>query len=252
MDAVPFEPAQRAKQAAREGVWRRLENDGASPPGRAWGRIPDFHGSEEAAARLSTLEEWQCARIVKSNPDQAQLPVRAKALREDKLVYMAVPKMATLKPFYRLNPRDTARIGVDAEELAVSRVAREHASTVGPEEMANVDFIVCGSAAVDRDGVRVGKGAGYSDLEVGLLTIFGVINEHTTIVTTVHDLQVVDESLPHTAHDFSVDYIVTPTSVIPCGLHHRPEGIGWEHLQRTQLGSIPILQQLAGPPTGEN
>ena len=50
--------------------------------------------------------------------------------------------------------------------------------------------------AVNRDGVRLGKGAGYSDLEVALLQEAGLIDRDTTIVTTVHALQVVDIALP--------------------------------------------------------
>ncbi|MGH3832557.1 MAG: hypothetical protein ACRDRS_19295 [Pseudonocardiaceae bacterium] len=44
--------------------------------------------------------------MIKANPDQAQLPVpvRARALREGKLVYMAVPKLADPLPFFRLDP----------------------------------------------------------------------------------------------------------------------------------------------------
>ena len=55
--------------------------------------------------------------------------------------------------------------------------------------MRPVDLITCGTVAVDRQGVRIGKGAGYSDIEVGLLVEVGLITPETTIVTTVHDLQ---------------------------------------------------------------
>jgi CysZ protein len=37
------------------------------------------------------------------------------------------------------------------------------------------------------------------------------IRPETVIVTTVHDLQVVDEPIPDSSHDFRVDFIVTPT-----------------------------------------
>src|SRR3712207_8895655 len=42
---------------------------------------------------------------------------------------------------------------------------------------------------LNRDGVRVGKGGGYSDLELGLLIEAGLVDDSTTIATTVHPLQ---------------------------------------------------------------
>ena len=150
----------RAKQAAREHVWKLLERSGAAPPG-VHGHIPDFVGAEEAAARVPELDVWKAASVVKSNPDRAQLPVRLRALYERKLLYMAVPRLATLKPFYLLDP---AALEGRFEMAATSRGAADAAPTVGVGEMRPVDLIVCGSVAVNRRGVRVGKGAGYADI----------------------------------------------------------------------------------------
>jgi 5-formyltetrahydrofolate cyclo-ligase len=41
--------------------------------------------------------------------------------------------------------------------------------------MQPVDLVACGSVAVDRTGARLGKGAGYSEIEVGLLNDAGLI-----------------------------------------------------------------------------
>jgi 5-formyltetrahydrofolate cyclo-ligase len=73
-----------------------------------------------------------------------------------------------------------------------------------------VDLVVCGSVAVNRKGARIGKGGGFSDLEVAFLAEAGVIRPDTVLATTVHPLQVADEPLPETIHDFRVDLIVTP------------------------------------------
>jgi 5-formyltetrahydrofolate cyclo-ligase family len=74
-----------------------------------------------------------------------------------------------------------------------------------------VDLVICGSVVVNHQGVRIGKGGGFSDLEVALLIEAGVLRPSTVLVTTVHPLQVVDEPLPETVHDFRVDLIVTRT-----------------------------------------
>ena len=234
-------PEGQAKNVIRERVWTLLERERAVPPG-VHGRIPVFYGADQAAQRLAALPAWQSAAVVKAVPDKAQLPVRAQALREGKLVYMAAPKLATDKPFYLLDP---AALTVPPEEAASSKTAARIARTVAVDEMRPVDLIVCGSVAVNRDGVRLGKGAGYSDIEVALLQEAGLIGLDTTIVTTVHDLQIVDEPLPETEHDFSVDLIVTQTQVITCGPPRRPRGIMWDHLSQDKIRAIPTLAAMA-------
>ena len=55
-------------------------------------------GRQRAAAqRLAELPEWQVVRVIKAVPDRAQLPACILVLREGKLVYMAVPKLAAAK-----------------------------------------------------------------------------------------------------------------------------------------------------------
>ncbi len=229
------------KQRARERIWALLESKAAAPAG-VYGRIPAFFGAKAAADRLATLPVWQAARTVKAVPDRAQLPVRARALSEGKLVSMAVPRLADALPFFLLDP---AALTVPPEEAASSHVAETVAGKVGVEEMQPVDLVICGSVAVNRRGVRLGKGAGYSDLELALLQEAGLMRPETKIVTTVHRLQVVDESLPETGHDFSVDLIVTPDEVIACDSPRRPAGLVWEDLDREKIAGIPVLAKRA-------
>lgn len=232
----------RAKQAAREKAWALLEHHGAALPPGAHGRIPNFVGADIAAQRLAELDAWKNARVVKSNPDWAQLPVRVQALNDGKLLYMAVPRLATPKPFYRLDP---AELTAPFEIVATGDGAAQHTTTVGVDEMRYIDVIVAGSVAVNRRGVRVGKGAGYSDIEVALLAEAGLIGPETVIVTTVHPLQILDEELPESEHDFSVDLIVTSEETISCGPARRPSGIVLSHLTEGKLAAIPVLARFA-------
>jgi 5-formyltetrahydrofolate cyclo-ligase len=228
------------KNAVRERVWQALDAAGVVEPPGAAGHIPSFVGAEQAARRLTALESWKQARVVKANPDRAQLPVRQLALEQGKLVYMAVPKIASIAPFYALDPATVELAAADSKQ------AKTLAPSVSLNEMRPVDFIVCGTVAVNRSGVRIGKGAGYSDIEVALLTEAGLIGPETTIVTTVHQLQVLDEELPETEHDFSVDYIVTPDDVIQCGPPRRPSGLVREHLTPEKIAAIPVLAARLG------
>lgn len=229
-----------AKRAARESMWSLLEQRGVVL-GECRDRIPSFVGADVAASRLAELSQWREARVVKAVPDVAQQPARERALREKKLLYMAVPRLSKVKPFFLVDP-DT--MAVSAEEAAIKDVAARVANPVGLDEMQPVDLVVCGSVAVDRGGVRLGKGAGYTDIELALLHEAGLIGPNTTIATTVHSLQVVDGELPEAGHDFGVDVIVTPDETIHCGSPRRPKGLLWKALTEVKIASIPVLAGL--------
>jgi 5-formyltetrahydrofolate cyclo-ligase len=228
----------RAKQAIRERIWALLDQHGVVQPPGAAGHIPSFVGADQAAERLTALPAWQDAQVIKANPDRAQLPARVLALQAGKLLYMAVPNLATLQPFYLLDP---GALTMPFEQAASSQGAAQSAERVSVETMRPVDLIVCGSVAVNREGARIGKGAGYSDIEVALLTDASLVSEQTIIATTVHDLQVLDEPLPETEHDFSVDLIATPIDVISCSGRRRPAGVYWDHLSQEKIAAILAL-----------
>jgi len=217
------------KQDVRERVWRLLQDQGAARFPGARGRIPNFTGAEAAADRLAELPEWHAADVVKSNPDAPQLPVRRRARRDGKTLYMAVPRLRDDRPFVRVESDPTIK------------KAMEHGVPTSVEDLGHVDLVVCGTVAVNRDGVRVGKGGGYSDLELGLLIEAGLVDDATTIVTTVHSLQLVDESLPETEHDFRVDIVVTPDEVVRTGAKRRSPGVIWDHLDDETIAAIPVL-----------
>jgi 5-formyltetrahydrofolate cyclo-ligase len=228
-----------AKQAVRERVWSQLERAGVVEPG-VRGYIPAFEGAAQAAERLASLAVWQQGQILQIAPDRAQLPVRSRALQDGKLVYMAAPKLAKPKPFYLLDP---SHLPVPATEASDRTVAARIAPGIDVSEMQAIDLIVCGSVAVNDRGARLGKGAGYSDIEVALLAETGLISERTVIATTVHDLQVLDEDLPEQGHDFRVDLIVTPEHTIWPGNPKRPARLDLDSLNPEQIAAIPVLAQ---------
>jgi 5-formyltetrahydrofolate cyclo-ligase len=227
-----LEAAARAKQRVRERVWATLERERVARFPGARGRIPNFAGAEAAAQRLAESPAWRRARVVKANPDSPQLPVRRQALADAKLVYMAVPRLCEERPFVRLG-----------REASIKGAMRE-GTAVTIDEMERVDLVVCGSVAVNREGARVGKGGGYSDLEFALLVEAGLVGDETVIATTVHPLQVLDEELPETEHDFRVDLVVTPDDVVETASRKRPAGILWEHLDEDKIAAVPVLARM--------
>jgi 5-formyltetrahydrofolate cyclo-ligase len=230
-----------AKQAVRERVWNRLEASGAVPHG-VTGHIPAFYDAQAAAQRLTALPLWSAANVVKAVPDRPQQPVRQKALADGKVLYMAVPKLAQPLPFYLLDP---ARPEILPADASTKEGAARHGEPIGLDRMQPIDVIVTGCVAVNSDGARLGKGAGYSDIEVALLQEAGLLSDRTIIATTVHQLQVVDGPIPETDHDFRVDIIATPQEVIICSSPHRPIGVDWAALDAAKIAAIPVLAQLA-------
>ena len=229
------------KKAIREEVWRLMEESGVSRfPKPVAGRIPNFEGSERAARRLVGQREFQYARVVKVNPDSPQTHVRRSVLQSGKLLVMPTPRLR--KGFILLDPRKIPkRLVANASTI---RGAFNYGRLCSFAELPTVDLIVAGSVAVSRDGVRIGKGGGYSEIEYGVLRELNLINKDTPIFTTVHDIQMIDKA-PKEEHDFVVDAIITPTKVVRVERKHsHPKGIIWEKITKRQMKSIPILQEL--------
>ena len=226
-----------AKQAIRTQVWDLLVAERVVERG-VHGYVPAFTGAAAAADRLAELPEWQAAKVVKAVPDRAQQPVRDRAVRDGKLLYVAVPRLAAELPFFVVDPEEPAAAPTDA---ASREHAAHHARKVGVADMRRIDMVVCGSVAVNRRGSRLGKGAGYTDIAVALLQEAGRIGPSTVIVTTVHSLQVIEGPIPVTEQDFSVVLIVTPDEVIQCEPARRPTGLYWNNLTAAKIAAIPVL-----------
>jgi 5-formyltetrahydrofolate cyclo-ligase len=233
-----------SKQRLREAIWRALTiHKVARFPG-AQGRIPNFIGAEAAARHLTALPVWQRAQVLKCNPDAPQRSVRYAALQAGKVLYMAVPRLRELNPFIALDPAVLGPSGL--WQASSIRGAFTLGKPLALAEMRRIDLIVAGSVAVSRDGARLGKGGGYSDLEYALCRQAGLVQPDTPIVTTVHPMQVVpDGAIEMTAHDISLNWFATPEGIVQTTSRYpRPQGVLWDELGE-KLDEIPVLQQLA-------
>lgn len=233
------------KDHLRDQVWNSLQEKGITSPD-SFGHIPDFTESETAAERLSKHPIWEKARTIKCNPDTAQLPVRINAIRDNKILYMAVPRLELEKCFIELSYQSFEGIQVSLHECLHAQNALKFGRLVGFDEMLPINLVITGCVAVSLDGGRTGKGAGFADLELGMLREFGLITRNTPIITTVHEEQIVKSSLlPMQEHDSPLDWIFTNQRTIQTNTTYtQPVGIDWSLVREDQFNSIPILRIL--------
>jgi 5-formyltetrahydrofolate cyclo-ligase len=230
-----------AKAVLREQVWADLDQPGVARFPKPANRIPNFVGAEAAARRLAETEEWRVASTIKSNPDSPQWPVRTRALQDGKVVYMAVPRLAEPDPFFLLDPEHLAD---DPRAASSIKGAARSARTVDVDDLEPVDLVVTGCVAVDETGARLGKGGGFSDLELAVAAEAGLADARTVVVTTVHERQVLAAGVvPTTSHDIHVDLVVTPERVLHCprSKRWRLPTLRWDELTDEKIAAIPLL-----------
>src|SRR5271156_774043 len=234
-----------AKAAIRDRVWSGLVEAQVNI-GPAYERIPNFVGADLAAKRLSELDEWRRARVIKCNPAPPQIPVRLRALYDGKLLFSPVPYLTKGFPYLRIDPDELAAKGVDFETAATAQGFMEHGEAIGFEDMPRLDFCVVGGGAVTRLGGRAGKGARFADLEQGVFRELGLVTPATPIATTAHSSQVAANSeVVMESHDSALHFIATELELIATRTPHpQPEGVDWDKVRPDQFTDIPFLSAL--------
>ncbi len=228
------------KQEIRQQVWDRLEKENlARFPRPVYGRIPNFAGAEKAASRLAELSEFVEAKTVKVNPDSPQRRVREIALVQKKTLLMPAPRLRS--GFLLLKP---AKVRGKERSASSIKGVFKFGTEVCFDELPRPDILVVGSVAVGRDGSRIGKGEGYSEIEYAVLRELGLVAEQVPICTTVHPVQVIDE-VPQDDYDVALDYVITPEEVIVTHRkQRRPDGILWSRVSNEMLEEMPLLAEL--------
>src|SRR4029453_5360963 len=153
------------KEAIRKEIWALLQKQKVARFPGAEGRIPNFIGAEACAKQLAETTYWKAAKVLKINPDPPQRAIRNRALAEGKIIYMAVPRLRSDKPFIELDPK---KLKCSTSVASSIKGAAKFGRPVNLGEVRKIELIICGSVAINRKGARVGKGGGYSDLEFSL------------------------------------------------------------------------------------
>ncbi|XP_049541772.1 uncharacterized protein LOC125955007 [Anopheles darlingi] len=225
---------------------KRSQSSG--PSNNSSRKIPFFQEAEEAAQRLADTEEFKKANKIKVNIDLAQEAVKLQVLKANKTLFVA-PSQKSEYLYAKIKPCDTNEIPIAQQKRIVKMLGAEDTfEELGLDQSEPLDMIVVGCVAVSEQGQRIGKGNGYVDLEIALLTEQGVITPQTVIATTVADAQVY-ETLPREIfkyYDFTVDLIVTPTRVIRVANRPSPRvvGIQWGLLSARRLEVVRVLKKL--------
>jgi len=230
----------RSKKEIREYIWDLLYKKGVWDFPPPYGRIPNFKNAKKCADLLRKMEIWKNAKVLKINPDSPQYWVRYYCLCDRKILVMPTPRLR--EGFLLLEPQTIPES--EYRYAAKIKGAFMWGKKVKPWDLPEIDLIVEGSVAVTLKGARIGKGEGYGEIEYAILRQFGKVKEETPIVTTIHNLQIVDD-FEIDEWDVPVDYIVLPDKIIETRTKiKRPEGILWDKLKKEKLEEIPLLREI--------
>jgi 5-formyltetrahydrofolate cyclo-ligase len=206
--------------------------------------IPDFEGSDAATERVVQDPAYQNSRFAFITPDNCLADLRCRMIEAGKPFVMST--YGIYRGFLYLDP---ATVPDGAALYASWLDGMEHFGVpITLEEIAQkgrFDYLVTGASAVSVNGVRFGKGHGFFDLEWGMFTDLGLVDEDTPVHAVVHDVQLVEDQLQPSETDILVDTIFTPTRThVVERRAKRPRGVKWPLLESKQISETPPLQEL--------
>ena len=248
------------KKSKRNHIWNLMETKKLIKdyPPSCFNKIPNFKGCGTAAEKVCKLREFRNAKIVKINPSLAQMHLRFLTLRHRKTLLVPCPALTEQEFMYVIKPEKLTKFW-QFKRASSKAGAKEYgqslslSSSTGDNKF-HIDLYVVASTVVSTNGVRLGKGLGYAELEWAILYSHGMVSDKTVVMTTVHDSQVLPAAeLPTSLmcrHDLPVDVIVTSSRVINVTsggnklLGKPSQGVIWDMLRDEQLENIPILKDL--------
>ena len=178
----------KSKQELRQAVWVYMEeNNLVVFPRPCYGRISNFVGSRSAAERIKALREWKDARVIFSAPDSSLHYARCEVLKEGKILLVAAPR---LTEFYLVKDVPSEKAFEASSIKGFSKFGRSIKISIN---LPKIDLYITGAVAVDKNGNRIGKGAGYGDKEDEIFSAARLIDENTPRIALVHKVQVFED-----------------------------------------------------------
>lgn len=234
---------------ARIMIWEELRKV-ARPDSRfSWDFaefIADYEGSDKCAELLCEQDFYRNAEVIFVTPDNNLEYLRERCILDGKTMLMT--NYGITRGVFLVRPE---WIPAGKAELAstldgVQRYWKHLTLAQIAAEIGHIDLLVTGASAITPSGIRFGKGHGYFDLEWAMFWTKGVVKEDTPVVAVGHDCQVADVEVAVRPYDTAIDYIVTPTKVMPTRNEFpKPTGgILWSLLAPGMREQIPPVQEL--------
>lgn len=237
------------KDLVRQRVWDKMEAQNVVPyPRPCHGRIPNFFGAEQACERIAALPEFAAAHVIKVHPSLGATRLRELVLDAGKT--LLVPPLPGHNFLYYLVDPAMLPQGHSGRKVADKRGFQRYGKPIASlADIPNVDLVVVASVAVTEQGVRLGKGKGYGEVEYGILREVGAVTPCTPVASVCHDVQVVpDDELPTSIleeHDLPVDFFCTPTRTVRMAAPlQKPTGIIWSRISADMEHDIGALVEL--------
>lgn len=146
-----WETVPSTKQEIRDKIWDYIEtNDFANFPRPVTNRIPNVKGVDIAAEKVSKLEVFQNAQVVKVNPDKPQEAVRYYTLMEEKKLLVPTSRLKS-GLFNRIVPPSQSE--QDLRKCATSQGVRYHREPIEMDAELKIDVVFMGSVAVSKKGM---------------------------------------------------------------------------------------------------
>jgi len=229
----------------------------ASPHAKDAGAFVHSNSTAEADSRLAAtlvteLPEFKKARWVRVDRDIKLFPLRLATLRAGKMLLVPEARLRSAV----LVLLDPAKIDPQQYVYAATHAGlRKYGAPVDIDDSIRIDLLLVGSIAINPEtGARCRKHGSFEGLEYRLLRQMGAIDEHTPIVTMVHDHQLAIEDLDQeglSCNEVPVDVICTPSRRIHIkrSLQKSPEPLGEE--PSAEMEPAMMLSMLKGIAVGE-
>jgi 5-formyltetrahydrofolate cyclo-ligase len=167
--------------------------------------VPRDVRESEARALSSALVTFVSAQVGNGATVCAYVPVGSEPGSVEMLDALAATGVRVLLPVTPDEPAALLWSAYAAGELASAAhgLLEPTGPRLAPETIAEARVVIIPALAVDRRGVRLGRGAGYYDRTLPLR------DPAASLVAVVRDSEFLDE-VPAASHDVSVTHVATP------------------------------------------
>lgn len=203
--------------------------------------VPDFDGSAAATGRALEHASLRDADMVFVAPDNSLTALREALLaRGTRLVQPVFGGRRGMFLLEGLQGEARFAATLDGAEQLGRLLTLEQLGALG-----RIEAVVTGAVAVTRDGVHVGGGEGYLDLEWAILRELELVDTAVPVLALIHECQFLDVPLAVKTTDVCVDTVLTDERAVDLA-HGRtkPDELDREWSRSREAAVSEYFQQL--------